>query len=307
MSLGQSSQNFYFKSATPQSLTFTVAATGFASASLSPTVFPAPASQLIVSGVSSFSAGRCVALTLATQDAYGNTASVSSATGVNLSGNNHGTYYSDSNCTTSTTSLTLSSGASTKTFYFKDSTSESAILTASASGFTPGTLSVTINPDTTPQLVLSGLSSATAGLCYTLNIATIDGFGNTIAVGSNTTITLSNAGISGAFYTTSSCATSTTTVTMNSGSSSQTTYLQKYGRGLSYPASSSQWSWKWSALGNGATRCGSTNRTFRCDTHYCRGVCSAFTMTAEDAYGNTNTISSPVTVTLSNTGSRSVL
>ena len=131
-----------------------------------------------------------------------NASAVATDTTITLSGNRQGIYYSDSSCSSSISSIKLHSGTDTHTYYFKDPTSESLSLSATASsGLTPGSLSVTVNPAVASQLAMSGVGTVTAGSCNAITIKSQDSYGNPSNVGGDTTITLSSAGSADTFYT----------------------------------------------------------------------------------------------------------
>ncbi len=88
----------------------------------------------------------CAYISVATQDANGNASNISGGSRtVTIGGGGAGTFYSNSSCTTPATTSTLSSGNSTRTFYYKNSTSESLTLTVSISGTSPTLTSGTLN------------------------------------------------------------------------------------------------------------------------------------------------------------------
>ena len=239
-----SQQNFYFSDNSAETLTLSASHSGLTTGTLNVTASASSASMFVFSGARQQAvAGSCAAYTVTSEDAFGNVAAVATDRVVTLSGNGHGAYYSDSGCTSSVSSFIFSSGTSTHAIYFMDAASESVIFSAKATGFTEGKFNVTVNPGTASQLILSGPGSTTAGACNTLTIAAQDGSGNTANVGADTTITLSGAGSSGAFYTTNGCSTTTTSATISTGSNSQTVYFKATVAGsLSLSASATRFS-----------------------------------------------------------------
>jgi hypothetical protein len=78
----------------------------------------------------------------------GAAANVGANVSVTLSGSTGVTFYSDANCTQVITNVTIASGTSSNNFYFIDTSTASAILTTSASGYSPFSQSetLTLNP-----------------------------------------------------------------------------------------------------------------------------------------------------------------
>ena len=151
---------------------------------------------------------------------------------------------------------------------------------------------------------MSGVGTVTAGSCNAIAIKSQDSYGNLSNVGSDATVTLSGAGSAGAFYTTAGCSTSMTATTIVHNSNTKTVYFQATVAGnLSLSAAAS-------GLANGALSVTVqpnvvSQIALSGTSSITAGVCSPFTMTAEDAYGNSNTVGSAVLVMLSGGGSGS--
>ncbi|MBI1908427.1 hypothetical protein HYS28_03350, partial [Candidatus Uhrbacteria bacterium] len=108
-------------------------------------VSPAAATVLALTGPTSLNANCSSAYTITTKDAYANVSNVTGNTIVNLTGGGSGTFYSDAGCASPVTSVTVSTGTSTQSFYLQDSAAESLTLTTSATSFSNGTLGVTVD------------------------------------------------------------------------------------------------------------------------------------------------------------------
>ena len=131
-----SSQTVYFKNTAAGSLTLQATASGLGSGALSISVQPNSAAALVITGTSPINAGACSSFTIVAEDAYGNTTTAASNITVALSGAGQGAFYSNSGCSTATSSFTINSGSSSQTFYFKDTVAESVTFTASGGSLT---------------------------------------------------------------------------------------------------------------------------------------------------------------------------
>lgn len=154
----QSSAVIYFKDSVAESVTLNADDDASLTAgTLSVTVSAGLASTIVLSGSTSLATNTCSsAYTVGLRDSSGNTAAVSTATQINLTGGGNGTFYSDATCATQATSINLAAGASSGNFYFRDGTAQSLTLNADDAGsLTAGTLAVTISatvPDSPTSL-----------------------------------------------------------------------------------------------------------------------------------------------------------
>jgi len=176
-----------------------------------------PASQSVAAGVASSVA------TLTTKDSLGNIANVGSNTTFGLSASGSGgTFSTTSGGTyTSTLNVTVNSGTSTATFFFKNNTSGSYTITAHNAGFTPdSTATVTVNAATIASFYYATApATGAAGVASTVfTVGAHDTFGNVVTVGSNTNVYLYSSAPAGTFSTTSGGTyTSALTVAITSG------------------------------------------------------------------------------------------
>ncbi|MEK7691870.1 MAG: hypothetical protein AAB425_12725, partial [Bdellovibrionota bacterium] len=88
------------------------------------------ASKHNVSGPSSATVFICTVFTNATTDAYGNSSAVGSTTGVTLNSSGNGTFFLDSWCRTSTASVTVNSGQTSATLFYRQNNVTTASMTA---------------------------------------------------------------------------------------------------------------------------------------------------------------------------------
>src|SRR5205814_5454542 len=101
----------------------TAAAGGFTSGTQNANINAAGATRLGFStGAKSLTAGSCsTAVTVQSQDPYGNAATLGGATAIALSSSSgaNTTFFSDAGCTLAVGSVTISAGGSSVSYYFK--------------------------------------------------------------------------------------------------------------------------------------------------------------------------------------------
>jgi hypothetical protein len=167
--------------------------------------------------------------TLTTQDSFGNAANVASNTAFTLSDASSGQFSVLSSPFTPTGSVTVTSGSSTTTFYYKASVPGSYTITASSGGFTSGTSAVTVNQATITQYYYNTApASGTAGSASTVfTVGAKDSNGNVVVLASNQPVYLYSSGTGGTFSTTSGGSyTAALTVTITSGSATTDYYYK---------------------------------------------------------------------------------
>lgn len=226
---GQNQATAYFKRNISGSMTLTASAGGLTSGTQNQTIQPAAASKLVIlTAPQTLTAGDCSAgVLLEVRDAYDNLVPQGAPLSINLSGGSL-QFFSDSSCSTSLGGVgSISGGASSTTFYFKDNTAEAVTLTAASGALTAATQAQTINAGTPTQLgFLAPATTMASGSCsLAFTVQSQDTLGNASAVGSNTTVTLSNTG-SGAFYSDLGCVTPITTRVITNGTHSQSFYFK---------------------------------------------------------------------------------
>lgn len=184
------------------------------------------ATKVNLSGVTNPAVDQCSAYTVAVQDASNNLTSLTSGLAVSLTTSGSGSFYSDSSCTSTITSLVIAAGSSASNLYFKTTSSNTQTLTATPSlGLTAGTLAVTATANPVTQLALTAVSSFQVGQCVSVQVQSKDAGSVVTNVGSAVTVNLSTSG-SGLFYSDSGCTSAVTSVNIASGSSSQTLYFK---------------------------------------------------------------------------------
>jgi hypothetical protein len=198
---GTSSTTYRYMSTSTMSGTLTMAdaAAAMTSATLAIAVGP---SKLKITGSTPIVDSTCPLFTVTSQDSSNVAANVLASTTVNLSGAGAGAFYAagDTTCAGGTvTTATISSGASTTTFRFKDLTAESVTFTAADAGavLTSSTYNLAIGPH---LLTASGPSTALAGTCLLYTITAKDGNATTSNVLLNKTVNLSDGASPGVFY-----------------------------------------------------------------------------------------------------------
>jgi len=177
-----------------------------------------PSSQSVAAGVPSS------VITLTTKDSLGNPSNVGSNTTFGLSSSGTGgTFSTTSGGTyTSTLNVTVNSGSSTTTFYYKNNTAGGYTITAHNAGFSPdSTATITINAAAIASYYYATApASGAAGASSTVfTVGAHDAFGNVVTVGSNQVVYLYSSAPAGTFSNTTSAgpftATSTTITTGN--------------------------------------------------------------------------------------------
>lgn len=152
-----------------------------------PSPLPLPVTRLALSGPAAQVAGVCSApFTVTQRDTYGNLATSASATQVALGGNGDGSFYADSTCAgTAQSSLIISGGSTSATFYFRGERAESLLLAVSAVGLTDSVLPFTVHGGEASRLLIvqGDAQSAIAGQPVPLNpvVRATDAFGNAVS------------------------------------------------------------------------------------------------------------------------------
>ncbi|WP_224361597.1 beta strand repeat-containing protein [Hyalangium versicolor] len=230
---GSHTAEFYFRGKKAGSVSVSVAAPGFNGSSQSETIQAGPPAVIALSGPTTVTAGTCssTAVTATLQDNQGNAVVATSNLTVTLSATGKPLTFSTSNtCAPTTTSVTLTSGSSTVSFYFQGTQAGASIIQAAPMGLTAGTLNVTINTGPPAALVFTTPAQPVqAGNCSTVRTVQLrDVANNPIVVGSATAVALSVTPSDGVqFFTSSNCTgTPVTVVNIPSGSSDASFYFK---------------------------------------------------------------------------------
>ncbi len=156
--------------------------------SQSVTVSPGSATTLSLSGLTAQTAGTAQTLTVTAQDAYGNTATGYRGT-VHFSAsdpqatlpNDYTFVAGDSGAHSFTSGVTL-----------KTAGSQTVTATDTVTGTVTGSQNAAVNPGSATKLILSGLTSQTAGSAQSLTVSAHDAYGNT-ATGYTGTVQFSSS------------------------------------------------------------------------------------------------------------------
>lgn len=231
MAANEGTAGFYFKGNVVGAILVTASANGLAQGSQSVQVQPGAASRLVFLGSGQTQpVGKCSAVVgIQSQDAIGNVAPVKSATAVSLAASPAAgfKFYSDSACTTEVTSVTLASGASASSFYFKGTKSGTVTVSLSATGFSGGTQDETLNPGPPAGIALAGPQTPLAGECAgPASASLLDAQGNVAAAGAGGKTVSLSGGAQVTVYSDSACTASVTSVSVAQGSTSAGFYYR---------------------------------------------------------------------------------
>lgn len=222
---GASSASFYFKSPAVEVALLSAidAANLLQGAGASVTVDGA--TKLAFEGPATLNAGTCGVYRVVTQNNSGSAKNVKTAVTVNLTETGSGSFYSDTNCTTVVSTVSIAANTSFSFIRYKDNTVESVVLTAedNAANLAMDTHDVTI--DGAAKLALSGPSPILAGICNAYLVQAQNLAGAPRNVVAATPVTLTGAG-AGAFYSNSTCTTASASVTIPINSSNATFYFK---------------------------------------------------------------------------------
>jgi len=287
-------------------------------ANFSLTNTPGPAKKLVfttgpVSGTASSSA-TLGPITVQLEDAYGNPVNASgSGTVVSLGSSSTAGIFSASSGGSHITSVTITSGKTSASFYYGDTKAGSPTISASSSPLTSATQTETITAAKAAKLVftsspVTGPASSSASL-GPITVQLEDTYGNPVNAGSGgTTVNLSSSSTGTYIFNTTKNATSPTgasSVTIASGTSSVSFYYgdTKAGSPTITAASSGLTSATQTETINPAagTKLVITSTAFSATAS--TSATSAFTTTLEDAFGNPTTSASAIKVNLSSSSS----
>ncbi|MBF0440374.1 MAG: hypothetical protein HQK54_00565 [Oligoflexales bacterium] len=205
-------------------------------ATATPTATPAaaqevlPAKALAFKGTLSAGAGNCTALDVEARNSKGEASAVSSDASASLvSSSADLSFYSDSNCTKKVTSLTLSSGKSSATLYYKDTKAETVNITATdTSSLGLAAASGSLNVTSVAKLAFSGSAILQKkGDCGPLKLETQNSDGKAASGTADVKVSLVSTASTGSFYSDSACTTAVTSVTISSGKSESASFYYK--------------------------------------------------------------------------------
>jgi alpha-tubulin suppressor-like RCC1 family protein len=225
LSTSQSQYQLYLKGTSAESLTISASSGALTSASKAVSLIPGSSNKLILSGSTTVTAGSCSLYSVQVQDSFSNPITQGSNLTVAMSGNISGNFYSDSGCTSSTSTVTIISGANSASVYFKSNVPASLSLVSSGASLFDGNKSITVNPMVAAKLVLTGAATTSTGVCTPYSVTVQDVLNNLSPVGTSKVLNFSGAG-TGAFYSDVSCSIASSSLTLTSTQTSAQIYYK---------------------------------------------------------------------------------
>jgi len=298
---------FYYKNPSPLTDLVLTSNASFADSSLAIKINGSSTSsspKVIITGVPNVQTNQCAAFNIVSVDSLGNQLNVNSNLTIAISGNSNGSFYSNSNCTTTITNIQIPSGVSTSTFYFKANSATGLVLNAQAVGYLSSLFPLTIVAASSEPVALKmvGATAVNNNVCIPFTINATDSNGNNAVTISAVTATLSNIGGNGEFYS-DACITKITSITINAGTSYSSFYYKNTTPQSSLIIAST------SGLGVASLPIEINNSTnppvaFKIAgmTTLSLNTCSPYVITAVDINDLAQSVSSNTTVTLSGNG-----
>ncbi len=256
------------------------------------------AAQSITAGVASS------VMTVETEDATGAPETVASNTTVTLTSTSGTSYFATSAggpWTGTPLNITIASGTSSTTFYYKDTTAGAPTVTAASTGLTSGAQQETVTAGPIAKLGFTSLAqTVTAGVASAvITIQSQDQYGNAKAVTSDTPITLASANGTGVFASSATGPWTLNSVTiLNTQSSAIFYYTDTIAGAVNITASKTGWTSATQQETIAANILARIWFTTAAQT-IAAGAPSAFiTVQSQDIYGNPKTVAGNTTVTL---------
>lgn len=222
---GSASATFFFKDAYIESALISATESNNALIAASLPVLVDGATKLAIDGPALLNAGACGIYRVEAQNAAGLAKNVPSAVTVDLTETGAGLFYSDANCTTSTSSVTIAANTSFSFVRYKNTTVEQVTLTATDSAAVLAADSHNVTIDGPAKLAVSGPSHVIAGICNAYLVQAQNLAGAPRNVTAATQVMLASTG-SGAFFSNANCTTSVGSVTISANSSNATFYFK---------------------------------------------------------------------------------
>lgn len=304
VSAGQSSVTVYYKDITAEAVTLSMSSAGLSSDSYDTSVGPSTATQLILSGATSIGAGACIPLNVEVRDAQGNLSPVTSSLLVTMTGASSGRFSTLGDCSSASSTFTITTGANQGVIYFMDNSAETVTLQAAASGVSAGTLGVTINAGGAVKTKWTLASSATAGQCQVGSLQVQDSLNNPVVQGSARTINLTDLG-NASFYSTGDCSGGSVTSLNVAMGQSLVSFSMKddVSESLLMTASSSGLS---NVTQSFVSQAGAPSKiTLSGPAAVLAAECRAYDLRIEDTLGNLSNVASNQTINFSGVGSAS--
>jgi len=223
-----STASFFFRASAMGPVMVTAAPAGLTPASQTETIVAgAPAKLAFTTPARSAVAAVCSpAVTVTVQDASDNASPVPMPLSVTLAVGAL-QLFSDATCMTAATGLTIATGQTSGTFYFRSNAAAAYPMTASAGGLTDAVQTATVTPAPADRLAfVTPPRTASAGACSAVvTIARRDPFGND-SPGAAATVALAAMPAAGfTFYSDPGCTMSTTTAGLANGAAQASFYF----------------------------------------------------------------------------------
>jgi hypothetical protein len=180
------------------------------------------ASVFVLNNPSSITAGTRAAYTVTRKDSLGNPVTIGPTT-ANLTSSSTGLnkkFYDAASGGNVITSVTIPNGASTANFWYYDEFAGTWTITASQTGFTPGTNNQVVNPAAATTLFLNSPGPIASGTRAAYTVTRKDSFGNLVISGTISVNLSSNSTGNKAFYDAASGGNIITSINIMNGSSS---------------------------------------------------------------------------------------
>jgi alpha-tubulin suppressor-like RCC1 family protein len=256
-----------------------------------------------LTGPSSVIVGNCTSvITIIHQDIDGNPIAAGVDKKVTFSGSGNGLFFTDSNCTTSTSSILIPIGTYSKTFYFKDLMKESLGISANSAGVSSGKMNLDVVGVPVSGLVLTGPTPVTINTCTSAyTVTSVDQFGNISPVTSSSNVTLTS-GAEGNLYSDANCSTPINSLTIPAGQSNRSFYFKGL-KASSFMMMANAIGLKPASLPVTVTASSPVRLMFTGNSTAVTGTCNPLTISSADAFNNFSRVSAATTVSFSGKGS----
>jgi len=226
--LSGSTASFFFEGTIAGTFDINAASGPLTKASQPQTIQPDVAARLrIVRPVPSAQVNVCSAgpVTVETRDAFGNLVTVPAGLTVSVDGGAAVTAYDAMGCGLAVPAVSVPPNGSEASFFFTASATGMQPVAVSAAGFTGDSALLNVTPGPTQLTLRNVPMTYYAGQCVQLAVRAEDSMGAPVAVGADTTVTLTPA-TGFTFYSDAACTASIPTVTIMNGQTTATFYLR---------------------------------------------------------------------------------
>jgi hypothetical protein len=228
---GSSDASFYFRGTSAGTPVMSATVSGVTAATQNVTINPGAPTVLVFSQPTlTVVAGVCTQFTLLVQDTHGNASPVPSNQLVTYAAAPPATFIFSANadCSSPGTQFNINSGQSSRTLYLRGNVAGNVTVTASRTGFTSGTLAVTVNAAAPSKLDFqTSPHTVVVNACSPITtVRLLDTFNNVATASSATQINLSGSTGTISFYSDAACANLTTSTTVTAGQSSASFYFK---------------------------------------------------------------------------------